>query len=273
MILTDDFVALNNPKTGSTFVRTVLKKIYEDPDKYSFIDRFSIKMGIKKSSLQELILPSIRNFKRKRNQHGAYSQIPLSHINKPVFSVVRNPYEKFIAAYEYSHWKKYPRLTENTLSKYFPQFPELNIDEYIEMGLMADKEFSLNEMDFIVGSQTEQFIYMFFKDPDSVVKKMNENYFESGEYLEDIGKIDLLTQENLNSELIDYLNRFNLRKDQLEIINQHQKVNENKSRQKDKNALMTQKFFNYIDNHEKYLFLMLKEFGINYKRPNNDSSD
>ncbi|MEL7145978.1 MAG: sulfotransferase family 2 domain-containing protein [Bacteroidota bacterium] len=267
MILTEDFIALNNPKTGSTFVRTILKILYDHPSDHQLLRKLQYKVGMKQPALRELILPSIKNYRKKPNQHGTYSQIPNTHSEKPVFSVVRNPYEKLLSAYEYKFWAKAPRIPMDTLSKHFPHFPDLSMDEFIDMVLLADQETNLNKNESIIGSQTEQFIYMFFKEPKKVLGNLSTRYFETKAYLDDLGKVEFLTQENLNTELITYLGRYGFSSEQLEVINRHEKVNENKSRKKDRSAMMTDKFFQYIDNKEKYLLMMYRDLGIHYERP------
>jgi len=79
MIITDDFVMLNFPKTGSSFAREALKRLYAN------------------RNIIELMLPKIteKRYRDRVDQHGTFRQIPLAHKNKPVLSITRNPLSRF----------------------------------------------------------------------------------------------------------------------------------------------------------------------------------
>ncbi|MFB6305498.1 MAG: hypothetical protein ABEH43_00640, partial [Flavobacteriales bacterium] len=83
MIVTDKFVMLNFPKTGSTFVRKVLKAIAkEDRTK----GRYSL--GLRKPTFKEFEIlkhPNIRVNNHRYgilDEHGVYDQIPEEHKEK-----------------------------------------------------------------------------------------------------------------------------------------------------------------------------------------------
>lgn len=82
MLVTDSFVMLNYPKTGSSFARKVIKDLYARQPKSWFRRRWC----------KELILPNIRTCGAD-DQHGCYSQIPPQYRNREVMSIVRNPFE------------------------------------------------------------------------------------------------------------------------------------------------------------------------------------
>ena len=97
MIITDQFVMLNFPKTGSTFVRNVLKQIHEELT-FSSSDRLLMGLGLKKKPYYEnLWLPRIRNTYREQvqDEHGIYSQIPERHRGKTIVSVKRDLFERY----------------------------------------------------------------------------------------------------------------------------------------------------------------------------------
>ena len=58
-----------------------------------------------------------------------------------------------------------------------------------------------------LGYQTIQFIQFYFPDPEYVLKMIDEDYIQQKRYLNDMAEITFLHQENLNSELYDFLFR------------------------------------------------------------------
>ncbi len=102
MILTDQFVLLNYPRTGSTFVREALGSIYGQSAR-----RLQWLLPAKRK-FRELLLPINRTTAAlesgRRSQHGCYSQIPASHRGKPVLCVTRNPLERVVSQYEHGFW-------------------------------------------------------------------------------------------------------------------------------------------------------------------------
>ena len=124
MIITKDYVLLNFPKTGSTFVRETLKELYyrrgglvnklalaTGLDKWqpmqkaltaeSRLETFLVKRNIKANNhFEELWLPIaydaqyISGVTEKRKYiHGIFSQIPIEHRQKPILGIIRNPYD------------------------------------------------------------------------------------------------------------------------------------------------------------------------------------
>jgi hypothetical protein len=137
MIITEIFVMLNLPKTGSTFARTVIKELY----KPSILKKILVKLRLVPRDLIELKLPNIKMPNRIFDQHGTYSQIPKKYLNRPVFSVVRNPYTRFLSAYQFKSWANPNQLTvdRSILERDFPTFPDLDMDTYVDLLIESEK--------------------------------------------------------------------------------------------------------------------------------------
>jgi len=79
MIITEDFVLLNFPRTGSTFVRNVVKRLYGGKEG-GVLTRLRSALSWSKPRLRELILPIDRTIsaleQKRRSQHGSCAQIP-----------------------------------------------------------------------------------------------------------------------------------------------------------------------------------------------------
>jgi len=230
VLITNHFVVLNFPKTGSTFVREVIKEIYNQRLNKKLIDRFLIKLKIKDRELiEELLLPNygIANNKDRKSQHGAYFQIPEIHRNKKIISILRNPYSRFESQYKFKAWARNVILDATDLNK-FPQFPDLTIEDYFEYQIcIADNQKKIFGIPkgLNIGSQTIRFIYMFFKNPLEIFPKLTAEYFEKRNYLQDIAEIEFLKQETLNDELALFLSKYDFSNDELNFVRNYKKVN------------------------------------------------
>ena len=168
MIITDDFVVLNLPKTGSTFVRTVLRKVHQARlEQRSLGVRVVQGLGIRRRPFfEELMVPNImvRNANGREHQHGTWVQIPEAHRHKPVVSVMRNPYERLISSYEFRWWVKVPPMPEDELRVHLPTFPELTLEEFLQLRNLEMRYSRIPpiRLGIHVGLQTVQFIQMFF---------------------------------------------------------------------------------------------------------------
>jgi len=273
VLITDHFVVLNLPKTGSTFVRRMLKTIHKrrmkrrDP-----ITKMRQLVGLqRKPLLKELILA---NVKRKRqemppNQHGAYEQIPLIYRDRPVVSVVRNPYDRLLSLYEFRGWMKRPPLPADVLNKHFPNFPELSLDDFcrLEDLALATTRIPHITLKAAVGKQTVQFIQMFFKRPDDVLRRLDESYMNSERFVEDIADIVFLTTERLNQDLAGFLERHGFAAEDVAFVRQHEKIHVTKNRSASRDLLWTPKALRYVAEKERFLFKMLSRYGFSYSSP------
>ncbi|WP_179319479.1 sulfotransferase domain-containing protein [Winogradskyella helgolandensis] len=272
MIITKKFVLLNLPKTGSTFVRSVLKKIYKNRNKGNLFFKIAKKIKILKPPYKELILPNIK-FKQgvvnHSDQHGVYSQIPEKDKNKTIVSVVRNPFDRLISTYEFQFWKGRPALEKNILELNFPNFPNLSIDEYIDyLILVGENSYENKPKNINIGLFSLQFIYFFFKEPKSVIKKINKEYLENETlFKEDLAEITFLKQESLSKDLIDFLIHQGFSKKELEFIHTQDKINVTENKTVNRSDLITPKVIDYIENYEQFYIKVLKSKGINYTNP------
>ena len=146
MLITSRFVVLNVPKSGSSFVREVIKTIYakrqgrkrEQHPALRFItarlpDWRPYGDVTAREFLKELYVPRIRLRTSGVDQHGLAIQIPPRFRHLPVVSVARNPYDKFLSDYEFRWWAKSPPLPLRQLVEAFPHYPDLSLDEFAEL--------------------------------------------------------------------------------------------------------------------------------------------
>ena len=269
MLICDDFNILNFPKTGSTFVRDVIKEIYEARYKKNSLLKIAQRLKIIEPPFTELLLPNFqspnRNTRHGKGQHGAYCQIPERYIDKKIVAVIRNPYEIFLSTYKMGWWQKFYPLKKEELFKRFPEFPNLSINEYIEL-LKSSTE---NKTELHLGSHTVQFIRIFFKNPENVLMNISENYITSEDlYKNDMPEnITFLRQENLNEELANYLSSYNFTPYEIEFVRSHKKVNESENKSIDNNTIWTREALLYVAEYERFLFKIFKDLGADYPNP------
>ena len=280
MIITDSFVMLNLPKTGSTFARTVIKEIHANRlSRQSFIIRGLQKLQIVKSPVcREILLPNIK-VKRgniEPDQHGTYSQIPNEYRHLPVFSIVRNPYSRFMSGYEFRWWEKYPPINDELLAEHFPRFPDLSVDDIVRLNDLdvIYNRFDGNAPKAEVGIQTIQFIQMFFRDPKEVLQDLTDEYLDSTHIFDDVAEISFLRQENLNKDLAHFLSSVGYSADEVNYVKSRDRVNVTEARSSNRNTLWTPTALSYVRIKERMIFRLLEAKGIIYKEPNlNNSMD
>ncbi len=272
MIITKEFLFLNFPKTGSTFIRTVLKEIYPIK-RANLLKKILVKLRISSYKIEELYLPNIRMNVNQPDQHGTFDQIPKKHRKKKKYSIIRNPYDRFLSDFRYRAWVGYPYFDHTNIKTLFPSYPNLTIIEFcdyyslwanerakVATGLTICPE-NLKNM----GNQTMQFIQMFFKNPKHILLNFSEEYIYSGLYKNDIGDIEFIAQENLTEEFCKILNKFNFSEENIELAKNHKKVNVSKKDKKDYD--WEPEVLVYVQEKEKYLFKILEDYGFNYTEP------
>lgn len=136
MIITKNIVILNYPKTGSSFIRKVVKEIYRKRNSKNLLSAIYKRLNI---GFKELLLPhpTIPDYK---DQHGCFDQIPNKHKNKIILSAIRNPYLKLESIYRFKWWAKYPLLDKVELKTHFPNFPDLSFNQYLKLEKIENKK-------------------------------------------------------------------------------------------------------------------------------------
>jgi hypothetical protein len=222
------------------------------------------------NSLIELSAPSIDKKKHFKDTtiHGTYRQIPEEHKDKIIFSVVRDPFDRYISAYLYGFWrKKYASLYPDQILTEFPHYPQLSFPEYFKMVHLFGKENKLNGISPKVnlGIYTIQFIQFFFMDPNKSLQEIDDNYISEKRYLGDMPNIVFLHNENLNEELYNFLFENGYPKNDIDFILRAKKVNVSK---RDRNQKYITDFFNpklldEVSQIDKLIFSIFPE----YKKP------
>lgn len=222
MIITDKFVFLHYPKTGGTFVTQVLERVHEKIQKKTF--------G-RKPVFKNLEMPSVKwtnnpNQEVQLNQHGSYEQIPNEDKNKPIISIIRNPFDRYVSLYEFRRWTINPNFNFEIIKEHFPTFPELSFEEYLKFinTLVLQRRADYQELKLDIGIQTYSFIQMFFNNPTVIIKNLDKSYVNSDAYKNDLPKIAFLRMENLNQDLYTVLFELGYAKKDISFILGSKKV-------------------------------------------------
>lgn len=229
MIITNRFVMLNFPKTGSSFARKILKDIHKKYQTWPFkLLRMSNLLDT--PYMIERFVPMIDEYRTlgMNSQHGTYIQIPQTHKLKKIISITRSPLSRYVSAYLYGWWKEYPLAPVEKISKIFPSFPDLNFEEYWEMLNIFGLEDRLKGITppIKLGYHTIQFIQFYFYNPDKVLSNINFDYISEQNYRRDMAKVTFLHQENLNQELFDFLLQEGYPEKDITFIKDANRVNE-----------------------------------------------
>ncbi len=219
MILTDNFVYIHEPKTGGTFVTSVLLRLHDvEWTRWTHLTTIVRKRVVRRTKYGTLIIDN--------NKHGTSGEIPATHHDKPVLASVRNPYDLYVSQYEFGWWKrrefgKYYAAVDD-IKRRFPRFPELSFAEYVTLNNEAFRSFTpagKNEKDAF-GWQTEQFFKYYFRDPAQAFAKAqaDEDYITSGEYRADMFDVHFIRTDNLNRGLHAFLSKMSYELNDIEFI-------------------------------------------------------
>jgi hypothetical protein len=174
MIITNEFVVINYPKTGTTFLRTALKAIHNK--KGGWPRKLLRSLKLSPPSIRELMLPKLYGAYAPTvtDQHGVYRQIPPDDLDKKIVSIVRNPLTKYISSYVFGWWKKHPPFDLSDVMNEFPAFPELSFHDFYKLlnhPLVDEDKLTTSEAR-LLGSYARMFLVFYSRDPEIAVNEL-----------------------------------------------------------------------------------------------------
>ena len=258
MLITARFVVLNLPKSGSSFVRAVLKSIHARR-------RGGPLRWWRRDGLRELILPNIRLRGRAKDQHGIAAQIPQRHRDRPIVSVVRDPHGKIVSDYRFRWWATHPPLPPAALRTLFPAFPDLSFAEFLQLSDHIAAAKVGPEIAARLGNLTIEFVQFFFPDPAATLARMSDEHVASGAWRRDMAVVELLRQEDLNRELAGFLRRNGYGDEEVALCLAHRPVNVTAG-EADQSP-WTADTLHRFRQRERHLFAMLDALGFRYASP------
>lgn len=223
MIITDSFVYLNFPKTGSSFVRKVLRELHRRQKPAP-----SWQFWKKARTMEEYEAPNLRIKSGPRRgsptPHGCRWQIPDAASGLPVASGVRDPFERAWSAYRYADWKKPEALLagEEEIREAFPRFPELSFEEFLTYQNTYPPR-RLTVAGKGCGPLTTAFVYFFLPEPPEDETRL---VFESAQEVEQsVSGVEYLPCEELNESLAEFLSGSGYTEEELAHVRERDPVN------------------------------------------------
>jgi hypothetical protein len=201
MIFTDRFVFVHVPKTGGTFVSTVLFRLYGV--RWTWLTHFISSMKPNLAYRKPL-----GTFIYHNNKHGFCNEIPEPHRHKPVLACVRNPFDLYVSQYEFGWWRRkeflpYYRAVPGFDHDY-PRFPDLNFEEYVRLANAAFCR-PRDAPGTPMGLQSEMLVKYFFRDPEAALATLDEGQVQSGACRAQMFPVHFLHTHRLNEGLHAFL--------------------------------------------------------------------
>lgn len=214
MIITDNFVLLAFPKTGTSYTTNALRQIHARrglrgriwPQRWQ--KRDFPRPGYREHRIELPAAPP--HHKARMTRHGTYRDIPVAERSKLIASIVRNPFTRYTSAYLYqTRMRKHlrPVAELEALQAVYPTYPELDFPDYYDMlhRFEVAQELGGIEPAIELGSQTVHFINFYFRDPAEVFKRIDCDYIEQEQFREDMADIHFMHQESLREEFGRFL--------------------------------------------------------------------
>lgn len=229
MLITDRFVMINFPKTGSSFAREVIRKVHRHPG--SRLQRIAYRLGKARPSCEELLMRQVHfnpdyTANDRVGAHGAYCQIPEQHRNKAIMSVMREPASRFVSLYEFRGWTRIIRPSLEEIKAELPNFPDLDFAEFFHLYFHITHGKALPPgMRTEIGPLTLQFIRFFARDPLTTMLALHDGTDLRADWDLHFPRVRFLHTETLNDELRAYMRSMGWPASALEFIGHKEKVN------------------------------------------------
>lgn len=268
MLITPRFLVLNIPKTGSTFVRTVLKEI-EDRRPQRGWARF----GLRRRAIRELYFRKRGSgaFAGVRDQHGAYCQVPARYRRLPVVTIARNPFDRYVSQYEFGLWRDHPAAPAERLLADFPAFPDLDFPAFLEYYHRAANDYlpPAERGPRELGYQARQLIEMIFTNPERAIREADAGWVGSSGFVRGLPEISFLRQERLNDTLCEFLIAHGYAPSEVEFVRDAPRIQPREGTRRGS----ADTWRNYYDastarrvlERESLLFEIFEWFGIDYR--------
>lgn len=183
MLITPDFVFVHMPKTGGTFVVSVLKKLYPN----------AIEL----------------------EKHGTCSDIPPQYAHLPIVSILRNPFDRYVSQYFYGWWRRHIELYcgNEHLARDRQDIEQLGFKDFIYLSDKYFKGFYQSRPNGFcntraeqpLGWHTEQYFRFFFRQPKTLFNRLTQGDIQSQAFMQQQYPLHVLFNETLNQDLHRYL--------------------------------------------------------------------
>lgn len=203
MLFTDSFVYVHEPKTGGTFVTSVLFRLYE----FNWTYRTRIASALRTELVHRHRYGTLIYH---NNKHGGCDAIPAAQRHKTVLATVRNPYDLYVSQYEFGWWKRrewrpYFQAIPGFQQQY-PHFPAISFAEYVTLSNLAFRDHrSPTDHDSGIGLLSEKFIKFYCQEPQAVLQALRSGSAPEQLCRAALHDIHFIRTEQLNDGLYQFL--------------------------------------------------------------------
>lgn len=235
MVITDHLVFVHMPRTGGTFVESVLRKIHQkrgdfieerQEDAPTPLKNRLMGMVSKRSTFLNLLQQTRHGV---WNQHGTIALIPQAHAHKPVITILRNPLDGYVSEYEFKLWKTDPaafRVDVEAVRRKFAAFPDITFAQFIDFLDDTVERWHADHPAFperVLGYYTLQFLLFYLAKP--LAEQRDAAYLGDRKYLADVRPdLHFLFMHNLNQNLHDTLLGLGYAPEEVAFIPNQQKI-------------------------------------------------
>lgn len=222
MLFTDSFVYVHEPKTGGTFVTSVLFQLYEF--RWTWLTRIA-------STLRTELVHRHRYgaLIYHNNKHGGCNEIPAAQRHKTVLATVRNPYDLYVSQYEFGWWKRKEwRPSFEAIPGFqqrWPHFPEISFAEYVTLSNLAfcDPRADAADLDRR-GLLSEKFVKFYCRTPAAVLAALDSAADPAQLCRDALYDIHFIRTDQLNEALYQFLLERGYASDDLSFIRALDKI-------------------------------------------------
>lgn len=263
MIATDKFNFIHLPKTGGSFTQKIIAKVYKNKAKsiHSKIkQKLKIEYCVKHWNTEKFLFTT-----SEWGQHGGVNEIPNKYSNKPILSIIRNPFDWYASLYGFRYWENKACLLDNLSFEMIPSFPDISFEEMYKIYNKVVTEYgeTINLNLSNIGYYTWHWVIYYTKSPNEVLQilasQKNINLDTIKPYFHNV---KFIHQENLNDELYQYLKELGFKNLDF-ILNEEKILPLGKGRASHKDAwkdLVPDSIYNDIKKKEAFLFKLYPEY-------------
>ena len=205
MLVTERFTYIHQPKTGGTFVTTLLTRLHEARGRVEVV---WIDAG--QPSAVPAVPPrgALNLMFSGRNQHGARQHIPAAFADRPILATIRNPYDRYVSQYEFAWWRTAPTMFGplEEVRRRHPAYPDLTFAQFVHLTNDVSVPYrAASHPDGTPGFHTQQFVEYFFPDPEAAYPRLADPAFSRGVVARELRGVRFIDQTRLNEELAEAL--------------------------------------------------------------------